>query len=375
MTDQLDSRRPLYIRATMVEDGRERDLVISNGIVTDGAPSPDAEPDVSGWVLPGLVDLHNHLSLASPVGDAEDADVRVRASASLELAVGVLALREPGSPDTASMRLARQDGWPTVITAGRFLAPPDGYFPGLARHVTADQLEAAAAEERRRSGCWVKIIGDYLGGDRFAPNWSAEVLARTTAHVHADGGRVAVHAVCPEAVAAAISAGVDSIEHGWAISDADFASMRANATAWVPTLMPGGSDLACEFASHMGFSSETLRWMQRVIDAQPATIARAHQAGVLVLAGTDAGQAPHGMIVDQIQLLAAGGVPARDAVGAASWMGRRYLGLACLETGAPADLVVYDADPGVDLDVLRRPGMIILDGRVRHSRAAASVAS
>jgi imidazolonepropionase-like amidohydrolase len=374
MTDSRDSRKPLYIRATMVENGCERDLVISDGVIADAAPIPGAEPDVSAWVLPGLVDLHNHLSLASPVGHAEDADVRVRASASFEMAVGVLALREPGSPDEASTRLRREDGWPTVITAGRFLAPPDGYFPGLARHVTANQLEAAALEERRRSGCWVKIIGDYLGGDRFVPNWSAEVLAKTTARVHAEGGRVAVHAVCPEAVAAAIAAGVDSIEHGWAIRDADFATMRANATAWVPTLMPGGSELACEFAAHMGFSSETLRWMRTVIDAQPATIARAHQAGVVVLAGTDAGQGPHGMLIDQIQLLAAGGVSPRDAVGAASWTGRRYLGLSCIETGAPADLVVYDADPGVDVDVLRRPAMIMLDGRVLRARAAATLA-
>jgi imidazolonepropionase-like amidohydrolase len=373
MSDLLDGRPTLFIRATMVEDGQERDLVISDGVITDAAPLPGRKPDASGWVLPGLVDLHNHLSLASPAGAAEEADVRVRASASLELAVGVLALREPGSPDEASMHLAREDGWPTVITAGRFLAPPDGYFPGLARQVTADKLGNAALEERQRSGCWVKIIGDFLGGDRFVPNWSAEVLKQTTARIHAEGGRVAVHAVCPEAVAAATAAGVDSIEHGWAISDADFATMRANGTAWTPTLMPGGSDLACEFASQMGFSTETLRWMREVIDAQPATVARAHRAGVVVLGGTDAGQGPHGTIVDQIQLLATAGLPPRNAVGAASWTGRRYLGLPCLEAGAPADLVVYDSDPGVDLDALRRPTMIVLDGRVLESRAAATV--
>jgi imidazolonepropionase-like amidohydrolase len=371
MTDSQGSRHQLYVHATMVEDGQTRDLVVFDGVIADAAPIPGTQPDASGWVLPGLVDLHNHLSLASPVGDAEDAEVRVRASASLELAIGVLALREPGSPDEASMHLLHEDGWPTVITAGRFLAPPGGYFPGLARHVAPDQLEAAALEERRRSGCWVKIIGDYLGSDRFVPNWSAQVLAKTTARVHAEGGRVAVHAVCREAVAAAVAAGVDSIEHGWAIGDADFAAMRANATAWVPTLMPGGSEIACEFAAHMGFSTDTLRWMREVIDAQPATVARAHQAGVAVLAGTDAGQAPHGTLVDQIQLLAAGGMPAREAVGAASWTGRRYLGLPCLETGAPADLVVYDADPGVDPNVLRRPAMIVLDGRVLEARAAA----
>jgi imidazolonepropionase-like amidohydrolase len=362
----------------MVEDGGKRDLVISEGVVISEAdahvaPLQGTRPDATGWVLPGLVDLHNHLSLASPAGDVEDADVRVRASASVELAVGVLALREPGSPDEASRHLARKDGWPTVITAGRFLAPPDGYFPGLARQVTADQLAAAAVEERRRSGRWVKIVGDYLGGDRFVPNWPADALAEATARVHAEDGRVAVHAVCPEAVAAAVAAGVDSIEHGWAISDTDFPTMRANGTAWTPTLMPGGSHAACEFAQQMGFSPTTRRWMHEVIDAQPSTVTRAQAAGVVVLAGTDAGQGPHGMIVDQIRMLVAGGMSSRDAIGAASWTGRRYLGLPCLESGAPADLVVYDADPMEDLDVLLRPAMIVLDGRVLQAHIDASV--
>jgi imidazolonepropionase-like amidohydrolase len=113
----------IWIRARMIEDDVERDLVVVDGTIAYAAPVRRTEPDAAGWVLPGLVDVHNHLSLASPVGDDEDAPVRVRASASVELALGVLALREPGSPDDASAQLAREDGWPRVITAGRFLAP------------------------------------------------------------------------------------------------------------------------------------------------------------------------------------------------------------------------------------------------------------
>jgi hypothetical protein len=130
--------KDLFIRARMIEDDEKRDLVIADGVIADADPIPRTEPDTAGWVLPGLADVHNHLSLASPAGDGPDADVRVRASASVELALGVLAIREPGSPDDASARLAGEDGWPRVITAGRFLAPPGGYFPDLAREVTAD---------------------------------------------------------------------------------------------------------------------------------------------------------------------------------------------------------------------------------------------
>jgi hypothetical protein len=167
----------------------------------------------------------------------------------------------------------------------------------LAREVTCAELAKAAVGEAARSGRWTKIIGDFLGGaGPFVPNWPADVLAEAVAQVHAAGGRVAVHAVCPDAVDAAVAAGVDSVEHGWAVSDAHFAAMRARNTAWVPTLMPGGSEAACEFAAAIGFSVDTREWMRTTLDAQPATVARAPAAGVTVLAGTDAGQGPHGTI-------------------------------------------------------------------------------
>jgi hypothetical protein len=140
-------------------------------VVVDAEWRPGTKPDAVGWVLPVLVDMHSHLSLARPAGSDQDPGVRVRASASIELAVGVLAIREPGSPDDATAELATEGGWPRVITAGRFLAPPGGYFPGLAREVNGVELGAAAEEESRRSDGWAKIIGDYLGaGGRFAPN-------------------------------------------------------------------------------------------------------------------------------------------------------------------------------------------------------------
>jgi hypothetical protein len=71
----------------------------------------------------------------------------VRASASLELALGVLAIREPGSPDEASLALAKEAGWPRITTMGRFLAPPGRYFPGLAREIDESSLATAAAAE------------------------------------------------------------------------------------------------------------------------------------------------------------------------------------------------------------------------------------
>ena len=84
-----------------------------------------------------------------------------------------------------------------------------------------------------------------------------------------------------------------------------------------------------------------------------------------MFAGTDAGGGiEHGLIVDEIRALAAAGLPAEAALAAASWGARDWLGLACIEEGAPADLVVYDADPRADLDALARPALMLLRGNV-----------
>jgi imidazolonepropionase-like amidohydrolase len=70
------------------------------------------------------------------------------------------------------------------------------------------------------------------------------------------------------------------------------------------------------------------------------------------------------LIVDEILALHEAGLSTVDALAAASWRARSWLGLDGIEEGAPADLVVYDADPRADLQVLRAPSRIVLRGRV-----------
>jgi imidazolonepropionase-like amidohydrolase len=100
--------------------------------------------------------------------------------------------------------------------------------------------------------------------------------------------------------------------------------------------------------------------------AHPGLVAAAAEAGVTILAGTDSH--PHGRIIDEIRAIAAAGVPAVDAIGAASWRARNFLGFGGLTDGSPADAVVYDEDPRKDLGQLEAPRAIILRGQVRHRR-------
>jgi imidazolonepropionase-like amidohydrolase len=363
----LEGKDPsaLHVRAVVLPDDVERDLYVAGGCYVDSEPDSAVTLHTGGYVLPGLVDMHNHLSLRSPAGDSAPPESRVRASGQLEVSCGVLALREPGSPDYASSGLGPDDGCPRVITAGRFLAPPGGYFPGLAREVPAGELLEAVEEEARASGAWVKLIGDFVGPDRrLRANWSPELLREATNRAHALGCRVAIHVMTESVIEAAVDAGVDSIEHGTGMRPDHIEAMAARGIAWVPTLTPGGAAEAVAFAEAMGMPTDTLGWLRNAYERTPEMVALAAATGVHVFAGTDAGQHPHGTLVQQIQLIHSAGVSAEQAIAAASWDARAYLGLPGIQSGLPADFIVYAIDPRAELETLHHPDLIVLAGRV-----------
>jgi imidazolonepropionase-like amidohydrolase len=94
-------------------------------------------------------------------------------------------------------------------------------------------------------------------------------------------------------------------------------------------------------------------------------MAAAHEAGVPIFAGTDAGGAlSHGLIAREVAALHGIGMTPMEALGAASWQARAWLGRPPnLAEGAPADFAVLPADPLVDLAVLTAPTLVVLRGR------------
>ena len=142
--------------------------------------------------------------------------------------------------------------------------------------------------------------------------------------------------------------------------------MVAHGTALVPTAMqlnnfPQYADQAADKFPAYAATIRDLHARRR------DTIMAAYEAGVPIYAGTDAGGVlPHGGIAGEVAELASYGIPAEDALGAAPRGGRGSgSGLnATLDEGAPADFVVYDADPREDLTVLARPARVVLRGQV-----------
>ncbi len=149
MPAQAPSRPgPIHLRGRVLPEGEQRDVYVVDGRITFESVRGARTLAANGWLLPGLVDAHAHLALASPLARGSTAQ-KVRASARAQLDAGVLLIREPGGPDRSSAAVGVAEGLPRVVSAGRFLAPPGGYIPGLAREVGRPRAVRAAAQALR----------------------------------------------------------------------------------------------------------------------------------------------------------------------------------------------------------------------------------
>lgn len=351
---------PLHVRGRGLPDGEEVRWWIHDGLLS---AEPLAHADTvfdGGWIIPGLVDAHCHVGLGPHGATTFDEAV---GQAETERAAGALLLRDAGSPvDTRS--LDDRDDLPRIIRAGRHLARPKRYMPGLPIDIEDEsQLPAYVAEQARWGDGWVKLVGDWIdrGVGDLAPLWSDAVLVEAIAAAHANGARVTAHVFGEDALPGLINAGIDCIEHGTGITDDTIELMLAHGTALVPTLInidnfPGIADAAGKYPSYAAHMRELYASSKRRVGA-------AHDAGVPIYAGTDAGgMVAHGRIGDEIDALKGIGMSPTAALGAASWDARAWLGRPALEHGASADLLCFAADPrevGVG-----NPDLVILRGRV-----------
>ncbi|HEX2858400.1 MAG TPA: amidohydrolase family protein [Propionibacteriaceae bacterium] len=354
-------RNPVHLRGVVLPGDEPLDLWISDGRVHTHAIPEAVTFSERAWILPGLVDAHCHIGLGSqgPV-DAVTAETQ----ALTDRDAGTLLVRDAGSPSDTRW-IDERDDLPDVIRAGRHLARPRRYLRNYAEEVEPGDLVAAVERQVARGDGWVKLVGDWIDRDAgdLAPLWPDDVAAAAIARAHALGARVTAHCFGEQSVAQLVRAGIDGIEHGTGLDAATIDLMAARGVSLVPTMVnlenfPAIADQAepkfPRYAAHM-----------RALYARRFdTIASAVEAGVPVYAGTDAGgTVPHGLIGREIELLTRVGGP-EFALGAASWRARRWLGRPLLTDGAPADLVVYGADPRRDPRVLTHPDAVFLKGRL-----------
>jgi imidazolonepropionase-like amidohydrolase len=342
----------LRVRGRALPDGEPLDLYADGDRWTTD-PVPGAELVAEGWLLPGLVDAHTHPGAESPGQPLDEALLRDDLRA--HLAAGVTLIRSPGLAGDPPPWFGSDPDGPRAVHAGPWIAQAGQFFDGWGRRPDPSDLPAVAAEQAGRTG-WVKLVVDWHVDDDVVP---VDLLRTVVARVHGAGGRIAVHSQHAAGGLAAVEAGVDTLEHGMCLDPDLLPRMAAQGTALTPTLsvITGGLAEVRDRPDSAG-----RKWYVAGAEAHPRLAAAAVEAGVTVLAGTDS--RPHGRVADEVRALVDAGVPPHDALAAASWAARAYLGLGGLADGAPADAVVYDADPRTDLSRLDTPRAVVARGRL-----------
>ncbi|MEV4515968.1 amidohydrolase family protein [Dactylosporangium sp. NPDC049525] len=348
----------LHLRGTVLPDGDVRDIWVLGDRLTFRRPAGEVTTvHDGGFVLPGLVDAHAHLGHDAATMAFDPALFEAAGLAYAE--AGTTLLRVPGHREPIPAQLRARPDLPRLVTAGPWLA-----WAGLSdldelQTVPADLAAAGVAQALANDG-WCKTYGDWEFDTAKVPE---AVLRGLCDAVHAAGGRVAAHCQTAEGTRNAVLAGVDSIEHAWFLTPELLDVLAARGGAVTPTWTG--------FVPHVDVvrtkpEGPRKDWFLGGVASLRTATVEAHEAGVTVLAGTDA--LGYGDVVAEVEHLVAAGLAPAAAVGAACWDARRYLGFPGIEEGAPADLVAVDGDPRVSPAVLRHPSLVLLRGRTANRR-------
>ena len=364
MMGAMSRPKVLHLRGPALvgpEDVRP-DVWVLDGRITFSAPRGDITT-VEGFVLPGLVDAHCHIGLGAE-GAVDDAEAERQAIADRD--AGALLLRDAGSPADTRWVDQRED-LPVLIRAARHIARTRRYIRNYGDEVEPEQLADAVRRQAPRGDGWVKLVGDWIDRDTgdLEPCWPLEALTEAIAAAHELGARVTAHCFSESSLPDLVAAGIDCIEHATGLTEATIPLFADRGVAIVPTLINIETfpDIAAAADAKFPVYADHMRSLHA---RRNDTVRAAHEAGIPIYAGTDAGGSlPHGGVGLEVLALAAAGLSKIAALNAAAWGARAWLGRPAIEEGAQADLVVLADDPREDLTTLLRPATVILRGTAR----------
>ena len=391
---------PLQEAVVLVQDGR----IVEVGAGVEIPEDAEVLDLPGGTILPGLIDMHTHLSYPDiePGEEFGGSDIpgyiwdvsrympEMRRSL---LGHGVTTVRSLGDELAwvLELRTAIADGTlegPRIFCAGPVLTTPDGHpisthgteadtdavrLPG-----TPQEAEEIVAEllDGDRPVDVIKVIQESGTPDNALPPHDLEVLETIVTSAHERGVPVTAHCGSMTDLTQAVDAGVDGVEHlsmrdpstpsdeivegvGMAWPEGMLEQMAESGLTLDPTLVVELANLATE-------SPEGAEARNRVFER----LMEAHEAGVAVVAGSDAaipGVSFGSSLVEEIEALGAAGLSRQDALRAATVQAASALGsddIGVIEPGRAADLLVVDGDPLTDLSVLHQVVSVLRDGRV-----------
>ncbi len=372
---------------TVLVDGDRIQAVGAQGEV-DIPPDTEVIDAPSATLIPGLIDLHVHLSYSG----AKDRDtfrteavsmsypqiaLRAAGYALATLRAGFTTVRDVHAPGGViiDLRKAIEAGHVAgaqIKACGTGLSVTGGHMdqPGWGDHVQLDGMTCACdgplafrqgvRRQVKRGADLIKInacVSSIMDPNHpYRQEMTDEELGAACDEAHVLERHVAAHTSGGPGLTAAVRAGVDTIEHGHWLNRETADLMAERGTVYVPTLLVNERNF--DFPrEELGGTAAQWRWLDLSREAKWTSLETARQAGVKIGCGTDAGyMIPHGeMNARELELLVQGGLSPVEAIGAATRVGAELLRIEAgtIEAGKLADLVLVNGNPIDDIRVLQ----------------------
>jgi imidazolonepropionase-like amidohydrolase len=346
----------------------------------------------SATILPGLIDCHTHIMARfddTPDGYVLGLATKSQAFRALEgaydaritLQAGYTTVRDVENEGSVYADVALRDAikqglaeGPRMQVATRGIAAvgqynPFGVSPDLVNFPTGAQMVSGVEEARRavreQIGHGADLIKVYADWEH--PTLTVDEIRVIVEEAHKQGRKVAAHATLPEGIKNAVTAGVDSIEHGHGADREALELMKAKGTFLVPTV--GVIDGEADKYKNAPLTPEQRRRFDEFLQGIQQEVHIAMNLGVKIASGFDASEAQsQGKNAEELLALTRRGMAPLEAIRAATVNAAELMGWAekvgALEPGHYADIIAVVGDPLVDVGVLRRVQFVMKGGVV-----------
>jgi imidazolonepropionase-like amidohydrolase len=375
----------------------EADVVVEDGRIVDVGPGLDGDEVVDcsgGFVSPGFYDCHVHVVMNTPsIQQMQEAPFSLQffhAAANLKktLDIGVTSVRDAGGADLGiktavdrglipgprmqisiimlSQTGGHGDDWSVCGAELPLFLPHPGRPPGVVDG--PDEVRKRVRELVRAGATVIKVAtsGGVLSSanPHHAQLRDAEIAAMTE-EATAAGIHVMAHAQAAAGIKAAVRNGVRSVEHGIFLDDEAIDLMLGKGAWLVPTLQAPRQVIAAAEAG-LPIPQSSVDKAREVAEVHVESVRRAHEAGVRIAMGTDAGVGAHGTNLEEVELMVGTGLTALEALHATTGSAAELLDVAedrgTIRPGLRADLVVVDGSPDDVADLGSRVRAVYLDG-------------
>jgi imidazolonepropionase-like amidohydrolase len=358
----------------------ERDTIVSVGATGNDAPKDAHEIDLRSYtLLPGLIDLHTHMTYywdrqpgTRPLGQRRRPAVTVflaQENARRTLETGVTTVRDLGASNETDLSMRDLIAMGAMTGPRMFVAGQGISAPRNASGPDPDGMKRAAEDRIKAGADWVKVYGSRGSFDSVdtTQTLTFDEMKAIVDTAHALGHKVAIHSYGPSGVKDAVRAGADSVEHGIDLDDETLEEMVKRGTVWVPTI--DHNRYYVDAKDEFGFKPESIGPLQDYIARNLEATRRAVKAGVRIGMGSDAVYSMFGQNTRELTWLVKAGMTPAQALAAATTTAADLLGqkdhLGRLAAGFTADLVAIDGRPLQDIDaVVNGVRWVMKDGKV-----------